>query len=253
MSPTVAGTDQADNSTHTILQLSDMHFVAAAGELVYGADPDAQFEATLAACADQVTGGVDLVLLTGDLTDDRSPAAYERLAGRVEQLGWPVIAFAGNHDDADVLARHFATPQVHDLGDWQVLCLDTARPGQVHGTVDVAAAATALGGLGEQVLVAMHHPPVSPSTRRTFSLDHDEEFLALIAASPQVKGIIAGHLHQPFVRTLPGGAPLWGCPSTLVGAIHEGDSYRNGEGTVTGAQLIELSADGTATSRLITT
>lgn len=250
--PTEPSTSEPDRmTTHTILQLSDMHFVAAAGGPVYGHDPDAHLELVLSACEPHL-GDVDLVVVSGDLTDDQSPAAYERLRRRINRLGFPSIAFAGNHDDASTLADHFDVPEVTTLGAWQVVSVDTARPGQVHGTIDVDPVARTLERLDGPVLVAMHHPPTSPSTRHTFSLDNDTEFLSLIEASPQVKAIISGHLHEPFERVLPGGAALYGCPSTLTGAIHEGDTYRNGEGTVIGAQFINLGDDRTVENRLVT-
>ena len=238
---------------HTILQLSDMHFVATPGASVYGADPDARLEAALRACEPVLSNGIDLIVLSGDLTDDYSHEAYKRLRNRVDQLGFESIAFAGNHDDATVLAQHFDTPAMVGLGDWHMVCIDTSRPGQVHGTVDVAAAAESLRDLDGPVIVAMHHPPMSPSSRPSFALDHDSEFLALIEASPQVKAIISGHLHEPFEWSLPGGATLFGAPSTLTGAIHEGDTYRNGEGTVTGARVIDLFDNGSVQTRLILT
>lgn len=235
---------------HTILQLSDTHLVAAVGGLVYGHDPDVRLDLVLRACEPDL-GDVDLVVLSGDLTDDGSAAAYARLRRRIDQLGLPSIAFAGNHDDAPTLADYFDTPEVTTVGIWQVVCIDTARPGQVHGTIDVEPVAATLERLDGPVLVGMHHPPISPSTRHTFSLDHDAEFLELIEASPQVKAIISGHLHEPFERLLPGGAKLFGCPSTLMGVIHEGDTYRSGEGTVIGARFVDLADDGTVDSRLI--
>lgn len=235
----------------TILQLSDTHLVATPGGPVYDMDPDANLEAVLAACDPDISE-VDLVVLSGDLTDDCSPTAYRRLRERVDQLGIDSIAFAGNHDDAAVLADHFDTPTTTRLGDWHVVVIETARPGQVHGTVDIEAASEQLQNLDGPVLVAMHHPPMSPSTRHTFSLDHDTEFLDLISATPQVRGIISGHLHQPFEQMLPGGAVLLGCPSTLMGAVHTGDTYHNGEGAVIGARFVLLRADGTIRSRLVT-
>lgn len=235
---------------HKILQLSDTHLATPAGGTVYEHDADARLEAVLRACEPHLAD-VDLVVLSGDLTDDGSPAAYQRLRERIDQLGLASIAFAGNHDDAATLADHFDAREVTTLGDWHVVCIDTARPGQVHGTIDVEQAARTLGRLAGPVVVAMHHPPMSPSTRHTFSLDHDTEFLALIEKSPQVKAIISGHLHEPFEWTLPGGAALLGCPSTLTGVIHEGDTYRKGEGTVIGARLIDLADDSAVESRLI--
>lgn len=236
---------------HTILQLSDTHLVATPGVPVHGADPDANLDAVLAACEPHISD-VDLVVLSGDLTDDQSPAAYLRLRERVDELGIASIALAGNHDDAVVLAEHFDTPTVTGLGDWRIVGIDTARLDQAHGTVDVAAAAAVLEDLDGPVLLVMHHPPTSPSTRPTFSLDHDDEFLAMIASTPRVRGIISGHLHQPFERILTGGAVLLGCPSTLIGVVHTGATYHNGEGAVIGARFIHLQADGTVGNQLIT-
>lgn len=236
----------------TILQLSDTHLVAKRGGPVYGKDPDAQLDAALDACADQA-GTVDLVLVSGDLSDDGSRESYRRLAARLGPIGAPVLAFGGNHDDPVLLARHFDTAATTRLGRWSIVVMDTARPPQTHGTVDIATATTLLATAvepGDPILLAMHHPPISPSTRHAFSLDGAGDLIDLVAATPQVRAIVSGHLHEPFEMSLPNGAPVLGAPSTLTGAVHHGDTYDPGPGAVTGARIVTLNDDGTVTSEV---
>ena len=50
----------------------------------------------------------DLVLLTGDVSEDGSPASYGRVSAHLSTVGAPALALPGNHDDAAVMRR--ATP-----------------------------------------------------------------------------------------------------------------------------------------------
>jgi 3',5'-cyclic AMP phosphodiesterase CpdA len=64
--------------TVTVLQLSDIHLTAQAGGPVLGVDPDAGLADVLAAWVD-LGEAADLVVLSGDNTDDGTFDAYRRL------------------------------------------------------------------------------------------------------------------------------------------------------------------------------
>nr|MDT0666481.1 metallophosphoesterase [Micromonospora sp. DSM 115978] len=69
----------------TLVQLSDTH-LRPAGELMHDrVDTYALLEAAVSTLA-AATGPVDALLLTGDLADTGSPAAYRRLRDLVEPL-----------------------------------------------------------------------------------------------------------------------------------------------------------------------
>ena len=101
----------------TVLQISDTHFRAEPHTPTHR-DPDAALSATIAAVRDL---GADLVVLTGDLTDDGSLPALERLRDTIGQLSAPILAVAGNHDDAPNVREVFGSVDTVELGAWRVL------------------------------------------------------------------------------------------------------------------------------------
>src|SRR5688572_11683620 len=89
-------------STVRVVQVTDTHLGAVAHEPVGGADPDER----LAGLVRRVGGldpPADLVLLTGDCSNDGSTDSYRRLHEALADLGTPIVAVAGNHDDPERL------------------------------------------------------------------------------------------------------------------------------------------------------
>jgi Icc protein len=223
----------------TVLQLSDTHLTRTAGERVYDRDPDERVAKVLAAW--QGTGEqADLVLLSGDLADDGSAAACERLALTIAGLGVPVLALPGNHDDPAVVAATWGGDDVAEVDGWRILVADTTIPGQIHGALD-----------GRPTVLAVHHPPMSRSTGDQFRLDGAAELLDGLAVRPQVRAVVGGHLHDAVDLQGPGELPVLLCPSTLMGIVHDGDQMQIDPGAPRGARVLHLADDGTLTSRVL--
>jgi len=83
----------------------------------------------------------DLLLLTGDLTEDGAPQDYARLVAELSPCPFPVWPLVGNHDIRAQLLAAFPQVQrgpdgfVHyvlDDGPLRVIVLDTLEPGR-HG------------------------------------------------------------------------------------------------------------------------
>jgi Icc protein len=236
--------------TVTVLQLSDIHLTAAGGELG-GIDPDARLTAVLAAW-EAVDEDADLVLLTGDNADDGSVEAYARLAAAVARLDAPVVALPGNHDVPATLAAVLGEPPVVELGAWRIVGLDTSRPGQVHGTLDVPAALDVLDQLDERpTVVALHHPPASTSAHEWFQLDGGADLLAGLGERPWVRAVASGHLHEVFDIEGPGGLALLGAPSTYSAIAHDGTTLRFDVDEPRGARVLHLEDDGTFSSTVL--
>lgn len=252
----------------TVLQLSDIHLHRNPTRRVGGVDPRARLDAVMAAVRARLgVGGGDaagasgpaapeLVLLTGDLAEDGSPAAYAALDEALAPLGTrPRLVLPGNHDDPAVLAAALGEPGVQRLDGWTVVGADTTIPGEIDGELGPARLAALLAeidGAGTgHVLVALHHPPGPGCDCDWFRLRDAAVLLSELAARPGVRAVVSGHLHHAFDRTGPGGIRLLGAPATLNAYRHGPPTHEPDPDGPTGARLLHLHDDGTIGTELV--
>jgi Icc protein len=209
-----------------LVQLSDPHIGATWG----AGDPKAGLRAAVESVR-RLPDAPEAVLMSGDLSDNAADGEYEFVRETLAQLGAPVHVLAGNHDDRDMLRRHFGLPgavgtpvqYAVDLGPLRLVVLDSTRPGEVPGELD----ADRLGWLDAELarapdrltLLALHHPPVSTGIAAWDELGlpaADRRALgAVLARHPQVRRIVAGHVHRTMAAELVGRTVL-AVPSTYV-------------------------------------
>jgi Icc protein len=200
-----------DPASHTIIHVSDTHFLADGAALGGRYDVEASFARTLESVR-AVHPHPSAIVITGDLTDLGEPDAYRRLRAAVEpvaaELDTPIVWVAGNHDERSALRAGLldSAPTdepvtgVWDLAGLRLIALDTSVPGWHHGDIDRAQLDWLATQLQERAphgtLLAMHHPPL-PSHLPLFDileLRHQDE-LAEVLRGSDVRGILAGHLH----------------------------------------------------------
>jgi len=198
---------------HTIAHLSDTHLRHPADPLVRGViDPRVSLSELLAGLL--LSGHrPEVILVTGDLSDDGTPESYRELRDLVDPiadtLAARVIWLNGNHDDRATLRRIvLAEPaddgplnQVHWLDGLRLLCLDTTVPGHDYGRV----APESLDWLrtelaepaAEGTILALHHSPlpVVQDIAVTWELIGQAE-LAEAVRGTDVRCILGGHFHQ---------------------------------------------------------
>ncbi|MHB1930373.1 MAG: metallophosphoesterase [Acidimicrobiales bacterium] len=234
------------------LPLSDTHQRADPTARSHDRDPGERLSAVVAAVAGRGTP-VDLVLLTGDLTDDATEGACRRVAELVAPLGAPVLAVPGNHDAGPEVEAVFGPAHPVEVGGWRVVAVASNLPSRVDGGVE---ASVVLGCLdtrdGRPTVLAVHHPPVGPSTHRWFQLAGAAELLDGLQTRPHVRIVASGHLHEPCeVRR--GELALLGAPSTLYAIRHSGDAWEQDDTVATGGRLLHLGDGGAWRTELVTT
>ena len=158
----------------------------------------------------------DAIVVTGDLSDDGSPASYQELSailGRTTTK--PVYVIPGNHDSRDAFKTHLAhLPGVTDHPEFvqytvenlpvRLVMLDTLVAGHAHGELNAAQLAwldsTLAAAPDRPTMIAMHHPPFVCGIRHLDRINlHDSPaFTAVIARHRQVRRIICGHHHRPI-------------------------------------------------------
>jgi 3',5'-cyclic-AMP phosphodiesterase len=194
----------------TILaQLSDPHIRLPPEDEGSGAALEAAVRAVLA--LDPLP---DAVVVTGDLADDARAAEYERVSALLEPLPMAVHVLPGNHDDG-IEARYAV-----QVGALRLISCDTTIPGRDEGEADVAWLEAVLDeDLETPTVVAMHHPPILTGIGGLdeIGLINRDALAGLLRRSPQVRRVIAGHVHRGAFGVV-GGCGVVACPSTNLQA-----------------------------------
>jgi Icc protein len=204
-----------------LAQLSDPHV----GATWTDADPADRLEAVVEAVRPYAP---DAVVVTGDIADHAYAREYGLARELLEQIGAPIYALPGNHDDRAALRAAFDLPgdgpvqYAVDLGPLRLVVLDTTVPGQDRGELDVARLEWLDGALdGRPAVVAMHHSPIAlgiaPWDAIGIPADERAALAAVLERHPRVEAVVGGHIHRPITGEL-GGRVVLSVPSTYVQA-----------------------------------
>lgn len=207
-------------ASHTIIHVSDPHFLAGGAALGGRYDVEATFARTTDAIR-AVDPAPAAIVVTGDLADLGEPDAYRRLRNALEpvahELGAPIVWVAGNHDERPALRAGLLdgaptdepVTGVWDLDGLRLIALDTSVPGWHHGDLDEEQLAWLRDLLDspapDGTLLAMHHPPL-PSHLPLFDILElrNQDALADAIRGSDVRAILAGHLHYSSMGTFAG-------------------------------------------------
>ena len=194
--------------TVQLLQVTDPHLFGDPATELYGVNTAESLRLTLAAALADGPAP-DAVLVTGDIGDDMSAAAYAQFRRLLSACGAPVFCLPGNHDDPSLMAQLLDDDAFRycgraRLGGWGLVLLDTHVPGRPHGRLaepELARLDADLRALQDvPVLVGLHHPPVPVGSAWLdgVGLKNGTAFLEVIDRHPQVRCVLAGHVHQEF-------------------------------------------------------
>lgn len=218
-----------------ILHLSDTHLLAGAARHEGLVDTVAALRFTLAGLEN--AGQLDLVVASGDVSDDGSVESYSTLNQLIGDFaarhGAAVVYAMGNHDQRagfwevlgtghdPKLAPSAVEPVKFDGGPitgvslvngFKVISLDSSVPGRTHGFLDedqLQWLRTVSQPSGTQQLapngsiVVVHHPPVPPVTPLHHGIElQNPQDLARALEGSDVVAIFSGHYHHPLVDSL---------------------------------------------------
>jgi 3',5'-cyclic-AMP phosphodiesterase len=206
--------------------LSDLH-LSAPGQPVNGLDTGTR-TAEAVDVIQRDHGDAAFVLVAGDLADRGEAAAYRHLHDLLSPLSMPVHITLGNHDDRHTFLSVFGAdrddPQGRvstavDADGYRVILLDTSEPGLVGGRLCPGRLDWLNSRLDEAkdrpVIIVQHHHanPLSLPVDEII-LENAADYLAVLQRHPDVRQVIAGHVHLPT-------AAVWrGIPMTTLAGSH---------------------------------
>jgi Icc protein len=209
-----------------LLQISDPHL----GADWHGADPDECLRRAVEAIL-ELPRRADALVVSGDLTQNGTAEEYARVRELLAPLDLEPHVLPGNHDLRGPLREAFGLPgegEEHashavDLGPLRLVCLDSTIPGAEGGSLDEGQIEWLDEVLAEErekpAVIAIHHPPLSTALPTFDAIGLAPQSRAALAEAlvrhPQVKRVIAGHVHRVIVSELAGRAVL-AAPSTYL-------------------------------------
>jgi 3',5'-cyclic AMP phosphodiesterase CpdA len=153
------------------------------------------------------------VLVTGDIANSGDTAEHARADALLAPLPMPVLKLAGNHDLLGAPLQYVA-----EAGGLRIVMCDTSRPGRDDGALDVEWVESQLVP-GVPTVIAMHHPPLVTGMAWVDEIGLPDADVAalrtLLERSPQVKLVVAGHIHRA-ASTVLGGCAVVTCASTNI-------------------------------------
>jgi 3',5'-cyclic-AMP phosphodiesterase len=241
-----------------VAQITDTHLFATEDHDFFGLATNISLQHVLARLQ-QVQPYPDVLLMTGDLSQDETEESYLQLSNLVEPLGIPAYWLPGNHDRLPVISKVLQSQQISpqksfSAGGWQIILLNSAIAERVYGGLS----SESLEWLEQELqrsrdrptLIALHHPPmlIDSEWMDKIGLRNPNDLFSILDAHPQVKLVLFGHIHQEFKGERQGVQYL-GTPSTCIQFEPKCREMRLDE-TKPGFRLLVLAPDGSFTTRV---
>jgi 3',5'-cyclic-AMP phosphodiesterase len=193
-----------------VAQITDLH-VAPDGSFMRQFVDSNELLARAVAYLNTMTPRPDVVLATGDLTDHGTAEEYGLLREILGALEVPLFLVPGNHDEIDVLRAEYGTPAyARDSFDYAVdafpvrlVALDSTVVGRHDGEIDTGQLEwlddTLAAAPDRPTLIFLHHPPFETGVwwMDCIGLTGARELEAVVRRHPQVRLVVAGHVHRP--------------------------------------------------------
>lgn len=214
-----------DETPLKIVQISDTHLYADPEKALLGVKTEESFAAVVKHIQQEIPK-FDLLIHSGDLSQDASLASYQRAAEILKPLQVPIYYVPGNHDDDKVMLQVYPQHTIQNhrhilLKNWQFILLDSHVPGAVHGHLNeeqLSYLQQCLEKYPEQhAIIVFHHQPVEIDAGwlNKLGLHNAKTFWEIVARYPQVKAVLFGHIHQACTQMI-NDVPCFGTPSTCI-------------------------------------
>src|SRR3990167_2864586 len=124
-----------------IVQISDMHIFEKQHQTLLGVPTYESLKAVIDLLKKE-SHRPDAIILSGDLSQDRSEASYLAIAHLLKTFSIPVYYVFGNHDDFETIARVYPRDPISDekhilFDGWQLILLNSQKKAAVEGYLDL--------------------------------------------------------------------------------------------------------------------
>ena len=194
-----------------VIQLTDLHLFSSDNELMLGHKNNANFYDVIFKLKNTQLETTDLILLTGDLSQDQTRESYEHIVRELKDFNIPIYWISGNHDHKKNISAVFSkndsfknVPYL-ELKHWFFIFLDTKKEGSESGFLAESEIFFLKNTLDQQsvknkkIAIIMHHHPVpfgTPLIDDYILKNHEEFWRAIIKHN--ITKILCGHVHGDY-------------------------------------------------------
>lgn len=213
------------SKTLTIAQISDSHLFASPDGLHHQANVYQNLKHVLYALKQQV---IDLIIFTGDLTQDHSEASYQLFVTAFEEckITTPVYYVAGNHDEPELLKRYlskapFCQGSLIENDNWQVILMasKSATPAGEVSTEEFKIAGEVIKPSKKQLIFMHHHGVDAGFFIDQHGLTNKAALQLFLNEKKSISAVACGHIHQALMLDFclqTRKVNLYTCPATSI-------------------------------------
>ena len=248
------------NQPLKILHITDLHLFGDPQAKLVGINP----LQTLKKVASKILSNYqqdkpDLIMLTGDISQDYSPESYKIANKIMRQFQFPIVATMGNHDDPTHFNNTFGNStqfiKKPDLTNWQIIVLNSFWQQHVGGKLAYQELKFLQDSLDKTddhpVIIFLHHHVVSidSSWIDKINLNNNSQFLEIIDQYKNIKAVVSGHVHQDTQVTRKG-VDFYSSPSTSWQFLVRSPGFKL-DTSMPGYRWINLNGDGTLNTKVV--
>lgn len=189
-----------------VVQISDCHLFASTEGRLLGLNTEDSLQHVIDRVISEQSR-IDVILATGDLSQDGTESSYRRFQQHLVPLKAPSYWLQGNHDltipMVNALGGHsHLSPCVIVLGEWRIIMLNSSIehevPGYLQPTELEFLAERLEASRGHHTLVCLHHHPLPIGCHWLDNqvVKNAAEFWAVMDRFDHVRAVLWGHVHQ---------------------------------------------------------
>ncbi|MBI2996490.1 MAG: metallophosphoesterase [Candidatus Melainabacteria bacterium] len=195
-----------------VIQISDPHLFGDKNRKINGANSYLNLKKVFDNIS-KLTLKPNLLILSGDLSQDCTFESYQHLANLLNKSGIKYCIFPGNHDDVDVINKVFdynwiknSVDYCIELGNWFLYIIDSSVYPEDSGSLSEKQLLNLENILkinkNKSTVIFTHHHPIkiNSSWMDKMMLKEAKHFNDIVLKNKQIKAVLFGHIHQVFEK-----------------------------------------------------
>jgi len=248
-----------DKLMTNIIQITDLHLYADRNKTANNINTFKSAQLVFEAI-DTNEIGFDMLILSGDLSDDGSYESYENLKYLLRNFECPIYLMPGNHDSPQKIksicnTSNLKSQNYKSIGEWGVFMFNTKKDNSPNGILHrnelVYFDKVMSDNKNSFLLVMLHHHPIliGSDSMDKMIIENSSELLNRINNN-KIKGVGWGHIHNEMSVDY-NGAQLFSTPSTCYQAKPKSKKFLIDHSQSPGYRVIRLKNGGVIDTEVI--